>query len=192
MPWHHYSRFSVEQSILRVRSPYLDNELVKLAFRAPPEATVAEPSLRLIAAGHRELASIPTDRGLTWPARGWANRLTRRYHEFWAKAEYAYDYGMPQWLARTDRLLRGISPERLFLGRQKFCHFRSWYRDELRSFVGDILLSQAAGDRWYVRKSELRRAVEAHLKGTANFTTALHKLLSLELLHRTHLNTRLA
>ena len=35
VPWFHYCRFSVENSQLTVRSPYLDNELVKLAYQAP-------------------------------------------------------------------------------------------------------------------------------------------------------------
>ena len=44
VPWHHYSRLAVEQSQLVPRSPFLDNELVALAYRAPPElATVAAP-----------------------------------------------------------------------------------------------------------------------------------------------------
>ena len=37
VPWHHYSRLAVEQSQLVPRSPFLDNELVALAYRAPPE-----------------------------------------------------------------------------------------------------------------------------------------------------------
>ena len=85
-----------------------------------------EPSLRLIAAGNPALGRIPTDRGITWPTRRWENQLIARYHEFWAKAEYAYDYGMPQWLARINHALTPLHLERIFLGRQKFCHFRAW------------------------------------------------------------------
>ena len=51
------------------------------------------------------------------------NRLKRHYHEFMAKAEYAYDYGMPQWLVRADRRLSALHLEKLFLI-TKFCHFR--------------------------------------------------------------------
>jgi asparagine synthase (glutamine-hydrolysing) len=37
VPWHHYSRLAVEQSLLTVRSPFLDNDLVALMYRAPRE-----------------------------------------------------------------------------------------------------------------------------------------------------------
>jgi hypothetical protein len=52
VPWHHHSRFALERSQLTLRSPYLDNELVALAFRAPQGAALETPlALRLIADG---------------------------------------------------------------------------------------------------------------------------------------------
>jgi len=39
------------------------------------------------------------------------------YEEFTVKSEYAYDYGMPQWLARIDHILAPLHLEELFLGR---------------------------------------------------------------------------
>jgi len=39
VPWHHYARLAVEQSQITIRSPFLDNDLVALAFQAPSEAT---------------------------------------------------------------------------------------------------------------------------------------------------------
>jgi len=185
VPWHHYARFAIEQSQLTLRSPYLDNELVALAFRAPPEAAAShEPSLRLIADGNPVLGRIPTDRGLTYPADRLANRLKRPVQEFLAKAEYAYDYGMPDWLARIDRRLSPLRLEKLFLGRQKFCHFRSWYRRELSGFVQEILLDSRSRQRPYLNGAALEPLVAAHIRGTRNATTEIHKLLSLELLHR--------
>ncbi len=141
VPWHHYARFAVEQSQITVRSPFLDNDLVSLAFQAPPEAAASlGPALRLIAAGNPQLGAIPTDRGITYPADRMANRAHRSLQEFLAKAEYAYDYGMPNWLARIDHSLAPLRLERLFLGRQKFCHFRVWYRRQLADYVKQILL----------------------------------------------------
>src|SRR6516165_7508418 len=49
VPWHHYARLAVEQSQLTVRSPYLDNDVVALMYRAPAELLSSkEASLRLI------------------------------------------------------------------------------------------------------------------------------------------------
>jgi asparagine synthase (glutamine-hydrolysing) len=209
MPWHHYARLAIEQSQISIRSPFLDNNLVALAFRAPRfssdsssapcavpvvnshslDASFAfESSMRLISAGNAELSRIPTDRGLTWPAQKWANRLQREYHEFWAKAEYTYDYGMPQWLAQIDRKLSALRLEKLFLGRQKYYHFRTWYRHQLASYVKDILLDLRSRSRFYLNRAALEPLVNGHVSGLRNYTIELHKLLSLELLQRTLLD----
>jgi len=185
VPWHHFARFAVEQSQVTIRSPFLDNELAALAFQVPLGiATSPEPSLRLIAAGNPLLGRIPTDRGITYPAGRALNRLHRSIQEFLAKAEYAYDYGMPDWLARTDRILAPLQLGRLFLGRQKFCHFRSWYRRPLAGYVEQVLLDPRSRSRGYINNGALEKMVTAHVRGTQNSTVEIHKLLSLELIQR--------
>jgi asparagine synthase (glutamine-hydrolysing) len=185
VPWHHYARSSVERSQLMVRSPFLDNDLVSLAFQAPPEATGdLDILLRLVSKGAPALGKIPTDRGLTWPSGSLINRIKRSYHEFMAKAEYAYDYGMPQKLARFDHAFSALHLERLFLGRQKFCHFRVWYRDHLAAALKEVLLDHRSSSRWFFDHSVLEKTVNSHVNGKTNHTIGLHKLLSLELLCR--------
>ena len=185
VPWHHYARFVVERSQVAVRSPFLDNDLVRLAFQAPPEpATGLEPSLRLIGEGDPELGRIPTDRGITYPARRVANRVNRSLQEFLAKAEYAYDYGMPQWLTRLDQCVSPLRLERLFLGRQKFCHFRTWYRHQLAPVVKEVLLDPRSLSRPYLRGKQVAQITHEHTSGRRNHTLSIHKLLTAELIQR--------
>ena len=190
VPWHHHARLAIEQSQITVRSPFLDNELVALAYRTPPDLVASlEPSLRLIVSGNALMGRIPTDRGITYPAGRRTNRVQRSFQEFLAKAEYAYDYGMPQWLARLDRAFTPLCIEKLFLGRQKFCHFRTWYRHPLASYVKQVLLDPRSRSRDHVNGPAVERLVAAHTTGRGNHTVEIHKLLSLELLHRTLLDT---
>lgn len=185
VPWHHYARLSVEASQLTLRSPYLDNELVALMYRAPlPWGAGPEPALRLVAAGNTQLASIPTDRGVTLDPVPLATRAYAAFQQFTAKAEYAYDYGMPQWVARADHALAPLHLERLFLGRHKFYHFRVWYRDQLAAYVRDVLLDPRSLARPYLDARTVRDMVTRHTAGTANFTSEIHRLLSLELSQR--------
>ena len=135
VPWHHYSRFAAERSQLTPRSPFLDHELVALAYRAPRHLQGSpQPLLELIHRGNPAMESVRTDRALH-PGPGGLRKLQHQWQEFTAKAEYAYDYGMPSWLARADRALKPLHLERLVLGRHKFYHFRVWYRDQLRHAV---------------------------------------------------------
>ena len=185
VPWYHYSRFAVEQSQLTLRSPYLDNELVSLVYRAPPHLRRRpEPALRLIADGNLQLARIPTDRGLVHRPTPIITRCRQLYQTFTAKAEYAYDYGMPQALCTIDHVFEPLHLERLFLGRHKFYHFRVWYRDKLSGYLKDVLLDPRSRKRPYLNGPCLEAMVRSHVDGRRNYTSEIHQVLTAELLQR--------
>jgi asparagine synthase (glutamine-hydrolysing) len=195
-PWYQYGLLALEQTQLSVRSPFLDNELVQTAFRASKSRIVKNDIFednddcgRLIADGNPHLSQIPTDRGLGGQNH-WFSSVTRGMLEFTFKAEYAYDYGMPQWLARVDHALSPLHLERLFLGRHKFCHYRIWYRDCLASYVQEILLDPRTLSRPYLERSTVEHIVTRHLKGDRNYTTEISRLLTLELQHRLFIDPR--
>jgi asparagine synthase (glutamine-hydrolysing) len=188
-PWHHYGLLALEQTQLALRSPYLDNAFVRTVFRAPATArTNDDVSLRLFADGNPALKRIRTDRGLTGEASRWPAAISRGLLEFTFKAEYAYDYGMPQWVARTDHLLSPLRLERLFLGRHKFYHFRIWYRDALAEYVRGMLLDPRTLSRPYLQRNVLETIVRGHLRGNRNYTSEIHKIVTLELIHRLFLD----
>ena len=184
-PWYHYGILALEQTQLSVRSPYMDNEFVRTVFRAPQSPGAGKDvRLRLIGDGSQALGTIPTDRGVGGNSGRLTSAASRAFLEFTFKAEYAYDYGMPQWVARIDHAFSMLRFERLFLGRHKLLHFRVWYRDSLAEYVQQILLDPLALSRPYVERKSLEAIVRTHVRGEQNHTTELHKLLTLELLHR--------
>ena len=184
VPWHHHPRLALEESQLTLRSPYLDNDLVALAFQAPAESTGGnELSLRLIAEGNRALSQIGTDSGAFYRPMTVVTYLRHVYQKFTFKAEYAYDAGMPQWLARLDHVAP-LHLERLFLGRHKFYHFRLWYRNELSKYIKEVLLDSRARNRPYLNGACLERIVTHHIKGYCNYTGEIHRVLTSELMHR--------
>jgi asparagine synthase (glutamine-hydrolysing) len=184
-PWHHYGLLALEQTQLSIRTPYLDNDLVRTVFRAP-QSTLASNSIcvRLVSDGNTALKRIPTDRGLAGVQGRMASAISRSLLHFTFKAEYAYDYGMPQWVARGDHLFAPLHLERLFLGRHKFSHFRIWYRDALAGYVQEMLLDSRTLSRPYLDRSALETMVRRHVKGDRNYTSAIHKVLTLEIMHR--------
>lgn len=188
-PWHHYGLLALEETQLSLRSPYLDNDLVRTVFRAP-DASLAnnDACLRLIADGNAALRRIPTDRGLNGNNRNLSAAARRALLEFSFKAEYAYDIGMPQWVAKIDHFFSPLHLERLFLGRHKFHHFRLWYRDALSPYVREMLLDSRALSRAYLAPHALESVLRGHLKGDRNYTAEIHKLLTLELIHRLFLD----
>jgi asparagine synthase (glutamine-hydrolysing) len=189
-PWHHHGILSLEQTQLAVRTPFLDNDFVRTAFRAPQAVTANnDVRVRLIGDGSAALQRIRTDRGFGGKP-GLATWVDRNFQEFTFKAEYAYDYGMPQWLAGLDHFFSPLKLERLFLGRHKVYHYRIWYRGILAGYVQEMLLDSRTLSRPYLERKGVEAIVRGHLKGNRNYTTEIHRLLSLELLHRLFVDAR--
>jgi asparagine synthase (glutamine-hydrolysing) len=184
-PWYHRGVLALEQTQLTVRSPFLDNDFVRTVYREPRQAVAnGDVRLRLIKDGNPELAKIPSDRAVGGDLNPLTSMIWRGMLEFTFKAEYAYDYGMPQWVARVDHALSPLHLQRLFLGRHKFSHFRVWYRDWLGSYIKQILLDPKALSRSYIQPKTVINMVQTHVTGTRNYTSSIHKLLAMELLQR--------
>jgi asparagine synthase (glutamine-hydrolysing) len=187
-PWYHQGILSLENTQLTVRSPYLDNGFVQAVFRAPKSDRLnGDIRLRLIKDGSPELGRMRSDRGVGGP-NSFVAGINRAYFEFTFKAEYAYDYGMPQWISRIDHIFAPLHAERIFLGRHKISHFRIWYRETLSKYVREILLDHRTLSRPYVEPKAVESIVNGHIKGGLNYTSAIHKLLTLELIHRLFLD----
>ncbi len=190
-PWYHRGVLWLEESQLTVRSPFLDNNFVQTVYRAPKSSDQSEDvRLRLIHDGNPALGQIRTDGGIGGSSGRLISGVTRFLLKFLSKAEYAYDYGMPQWVARLDHLFAALHLERIFLGRNKLLHFRLWYRDSLSQYVQQLLLDPLSLSRPYIERKGLETIVRSHSKGDRNYTQEIHKLLSLELLHRQFLDPR--
>jgi asparagine synthase (glutamine-hydrolysing) len=182
-PWYHYAVFALEGTQMVVRSPFLDNDFVRTVYRSPQAAySDSNVCLRLIGDGNPVMRETRTDRGVG--KAGVLGAMSRGLLEFSFKAEYTYNHGMPQWLAQLDHMLSPLRPERLFLGRHKYSHFRIWYRDSLSKYVQDILLDSRSLERWYIDRNTVQRIVAKHVSGEGNYTFQIHTLLTLELLHR--------
>ena len=160
---------------------------VALMYRAPAgirDNKSKKISIRLVSDGNPELGKIPSDRGIGGTLKFPLSTLSKLYNEFTFKAEYAYNYGMPQWLAKFDYVFKPLHFEKLFLGRHKFAHFRLWYRDELAEYVKAVLLDEKTLSRSYLNRKAVEKMVISHTKGYENHTNKITNLLTLELIQR--------
>jgi len=184
-PWYHHGVLALEQTQLSVRSPFLANGFVAAVYRAPATLSSSDDvRLRLISDGSTALQRIPSDRGVGYTRRPLTSALMRAYFDLTFKADYACDYGMPRWAAQINSWLSPLHLERIFLGRHKFLHYRVWYRDALASYVQEILLDSRTLSRPFLERRQIEAVVRGHVRGNRNSTTAIHKLLTMELLFR--------
>jgi asparagine synthase (glutamine-hydrolysing) len=144
--------------------------------------------VRLIGDGNPALRRPLTDLGFGGGPGYLPGPALQKFHLFTMKAEYAYDHGMPQWVARVDHFFSPLHLERLFLGRHKYYHFRVWYRDALSRYVREMLLDSRTLSRPYLDPKGVEAVVRGHLGGGRNYTFEIHKLLTLEHMHRLFLD----
>jgi len=116
--------------------------------------------------------AAPHRRGLGGAPGSWSAPIVRSYLEFTFRAEYAYDYGMPQWLARMTTHCRRYAWNDSFLAATSsaitVCGTGCTRALRSRDAVRFRTLS-----RPYIQRNVLESLVQQHVKGEANFTTEI-------------------
>ena len=142
IPWSLFGLLAAGRSQVTFRTPYLDNDLVAVAYRAPASLRRSpRPALRLIERTNPQLARIPTDRGELLGSSGLDCAFRRALGEVTFKLDYYRQEGLPTFLSAFDPLLSSLAPLGI-LGLHKFLPYRRWFREELSSTVTERLSSQ--------------------------------------------------
>jgi asparagine synthase (glutamine-hydrolysing) len=184
VPWKLFGTLAAGRSQLTFRTPYLDNEIVALAFRAPSSSRLSPRSaLRLVNVCNPELGKIPTDRGLVWGSLGPGYVMRRLFSEVTFKLDYLHKEGLPHCLSPLDPLIGSLSKFGL-LGLHKFLPYRGWFRRELATYVGDTLTDAQTQRLPYWNSSFLKSIVADHISGRKNYIQEIHAILSLEAVER--------
>lgn len=185
-PWREYSKIEIEDSQSTFRSPYLDNDLVGLMYRAPSRLRASNwPQRRIIRECNPQLSAVISDRGYGEQTNPFVAKVIELSYKTLFKFDYAYFFALPHWLTRIDSFLLSMNGGKPILGQsQKFEFYRGWYHRPVASYVKDILLDSRTTQRPYYDKTYLEMMVQTHTKGTHNFTNEITKALSLELTHR--------
>ncbi len=192
VPWHLFGSLAAARSQLAFRTPYLDNEIVELAYRASArERQSAQPALRLIYDNDPFLAAIPTDRGLA------ANqpRLRATAQRIFCGATFKLDYwhkeGLPDSLHWIDPLWGTFSRLGL-LGLHKFLPYRIWFRRQLAPYVREVVTDARLHRLQFLDPKALRKIADDHASGRANHSREINAALTLEAVDRVLLQERSA
>lgn len=191
IPWWWNGMLSAESSQVEVRSPYLDNDLIKLLYRGPgPQLTAgADLQLDLIRKYKPDLLRIPTTgtHGGTIPI---ISGIVKNMINAFIIADKLYirerlPYSLTHTVAKLDKAF--ISPlclDRIFFGYTDFRRYRQWFSNELAGYLSDILLSKKTLERPYWNPEYIRKLLNAHIKGRGTYLREIRKVLQIELIHR--------
>jgi asparagine synthase (glutamine-hydrolysing) len=188
IPWSLFGLLAAGRSQVTFRTPYLDNDLVALTYRAPASLRRSpRPALRLIEQANPQLARIPTDRGELLGSSGLGCAFRRALGEVTFKLDYYRQEGLPTLLSAFDPLVSSLAPLGV-LGLHKFLPYRRWFRDELSSTVMERVSSRRVREAPWWTKNAPERLAQAHISGQGNYQRELNAILTLEAIDRLLLN----
>jgi asparagine synthase (glutamine-hydrolysing) len=154
---------------VETRSPYSDNALCDLVFRAPARwRSSRQMQLAVIRRSRPDLAQVPWDYtglpvNVSTPQVIWMRRAyfrARREIEHWT---------------------RGFIPSILA---QERANYPLWYRTVLRPWLEEVLLDPRTLERGYYDEEGLRQLIEEHMSGQRNYSIQFGLLLTFELWNR--------
>jgi len=183
-PWKLFGALAAGRSQVTFRTPYLDNDLVRLAYRAPLESRRSPTAaVRLIEGCNATLARIPTDRGLLGGRNRLLHLMKRASAEVTFKLDYWHKEGLPDWASALEGPLRMLSTVGL-LGLHKYLPYRLWFRQELSARLVDVLTDPRTARLPYWNAEFLPAMVRDHIAGRRNFLAEINTVLTLESIDR--------
>jgi asparagine synthase (glutamine-hydrolysing) len=185
IPWGLFFILAADRSQVSFRTPYLDNELVALAYQSPERFRKSPlPASRFVKANSGILNEIPTDRGFAGDNSG----LEFLFRRFFAEATFKIDYynseGLPHSLSPLDAVFRRVSSSLGILGLHKYLSYRHWFRKELAGYVNDKLAAAHIRQTLFWNPDILNSMAKDHLRGRRNYVREINAVLTLEAVER--------
>jgi asparagine synthase (glutamine-hydrolysing) len=173
------------------RTPYLDNEMVALAYQNPkPLSRSPLTALNVIDRNNHALGKIGSDMGFRandGPLRAWARYLL---HRTTFKLDYIYNEQLPDWLSPLEPVLARVGFGMGILGLHKYLHYQSWFRRELASYLHEVMKQAQTRESVFWNPDSIKRMTEEHTSGRGNYVSEISAVLTLQAVERTLLRGR--
>jgi asparagine synthase (glutamine-hydrolysing) len=186
-PWNLFGNLQAGSSEIGFRTPYLDNEFVKLAYRGPRDRLNARKVCEaVVRRANPKLAAITTDKGYLGPQRPqWKHLRDETVARMAFKLDYLYSTGLPSMLNSVEPALVALFRNCGWLGLHKHLTYRTWFQSELAGALMDMAKEHANNLPGIIDKKCLDRLVKRHISREANCMTEINALLSLGIVSQT-------
>jgi asparagine synthase (glutamine-hydrolysing) len=185
IPWNRFGTVSACRSQLCLRTPYLDNELVGLAYRTPLNLRKSPDSaIRFIRNNNKAVANIPTDMGYLGPASGPVAAFNRVAAKVLFKFDYHYNHGLPPKLSLFEPAFRPVAACLQHFGSHRYLRYHNWFRKELAVYITESLADAQTLQNSFWNSNFLKRLADEHISGTKNFSEEINAVLTLSSIDR--------
>ncbi len=186
IPWNLIGTLLAARSQTVFRTPYLDNEMVALAYQNPaPSSRSPRTALRVVQKHNAVLGGIGSDMG--YRANDGPLRARARYlfHRATFKLDYIYNEGLPGWLSPLDPVFSRVGFDIGILGLHKYLHYRSWFRQALARYLREAVHEAQTRETAFWNADALKCMVEDHTSGRSNHVGEINAIFTLMAVERT-------
>ena len=186
IPQKRFGTPAASRSQVSFRTPYLDNEIVALAYRAA-ESFRGSPltAWSLVENNSQVLSRIPTDMGVVGKANAIGMAPRRILSKAVCKLDYLYAEGLPHWLSPLDRLFDWADSAPRLFGWHKFLHYRRWFGRELADYIAEALKEvQTRCSSPFWNSGFLETLAHQHINGRRNYVHEIGAVLTLDAVDR--------
>lgn len=192
VPWHLYGNLAAGRSQLIFRSPYLDNDLVALAFQSPEQCRGSSlPCLNLVRANDTSLSEIPTDQGFAGRNSGLGFVTRRAFAGVTCKLDYYTTAGLPGPLSPFNSIFKPVAEKLKIAGMHKFLRYSSWFRGELAPYVRDVLAAPSVRGTGIWNPEFIDRMASDHMSGRRDYSAEINVVMTIEAIERLFFRDRL-
>jgi asparagine synthase (glutamine-hydrolysing) len=185
IPQKRFATPAASRSQTSFRTPYLDNEIVALAYQAPGAVpTSIDVILSLIKTNNPPLSKIPTDMGGMGEANWLATTSRRIFSKAVCKLDYLRNEGLPQRLSRFNSLFTNLTSALQIAGLHKYLHYRIWFERELAAYVDSVLKDVQSHHCSFWDPAFLEHMASGHATGHKNYVREIDAVLTLEAVER--------
>lgn len=176
-----FGNLAAGRSQISFRTPYLDNELVALAYQCPDNLRKSSlPAIRLIKACSPALDRIPTDRGYVSDRSDPEIFLRRAFAEVTFKLDYCSNAGLPRGFGLLDPVFKPVAKALGIAGLHKFLKYSTWFREALAPFVTERISAAQKSANGFWNPEGLGQLTRQHLVGKRDFPSEINAALTLE------------
>ncbi|HEY4951980.1 MAG TPA: asparagine synthase-related protein [Verrucomicrobiae bacterium] len=182
IPWNIFGSVRACQSQVDFRTPYLDNELVALAYRTPASLQKsAAAAFRFVKKNDAVLGRIPTDMGYAGDDSG---SIRRAFLKVTFKLDYLCNDGLPHWLSPFDPFFDRLYSGSGILGTHKYLRYRRWLRGALAGYLNDALADAQRAQSPFWNVDFLKQMAAQHISGRKNYLREINAVLTLRAVER--------
>jgi asparagine synthase (glutamine-hydrolysing) len=190
IPWKLSGSLRAGESRVAIRTPYLDNDLVALAYRVPTELRRSpEPAMRIIRQNPL-ISAIPTDMGFLSQSPRLGGIVRRALAKAACKLDYFSSEGVPPGLCFLDSFTSGIASVLRIAGTHKYLRYRNWFRHQLAGYVRDAIADVRLRQSPFWNDKFLAKMAGDHIAGRANYVREINSVITLGAVERFLLHPR--